>query len=66
MIPVISSNVESYSYDSDTGELYVQFHSGGLYLYQGVSDDIADYFNFPHPWSQVGSYLISLGGIQIG
>jgi len=66
MIPVISDTVHSFNYDPGTEELYVQFHSGGLYLYRNISDDIADYFYYPHPWRQVGRYLISHGGERIG
>ena len=34
MIPVDSTNLESVGYENNT--LYVLFHSGGLYSYDGV------------------------------
>ena len=66
MIPVVSDNVHSYGYDATTKELLVRFHSGGLYLYRNISQDVADYFNYSHPWSKIGSYLISSGGFRVG
>lgn len=39
MVPVTSSNVHSVGYDADANELHVQFHSGGHYVYAGVTGD---------------------------
>ena len=42
MNPVVSGNLASWGYDSSTEELYIEFHSGGLYVYSGVPTDIAE------------------------
>lgn len=38
MIPVDSSNLSSVGYEN--GNLYIQFHSGGLYCYHNVPENI--------------------------
>jgi len=42
MIFVDSSNIESIGYNDDTQELYVQFLSGGSYIYSDVPREIFD------------------------
>jgi hypothetical protein len=38
MTPVVnSSNVKAIGYDADASALHVQFHSGGHYVYSGVT-----------------------------
>lgn len=37
MVPVISSNLEAVGYDDDKKELFVQFTSGKVFKYKGVS-----------------------------
>lgn len=37
MVPVISSNIAKVGYDEGTKELFVQFTSGQVYKYKGVS-----------------------------
>lgn len=39
---VDSTNLEWVSYDEDAKELYIQFRSGGLYVYYGVPKEIFD------------------------
>jgi hypothetical protein len=36
MIPVDSENVSTAGYSHDTGDLYVEFHSGSKYHYKNV------------------------------
>ena len=36
LVPVTSSNVKAVGYDRPTQTLYVAFHGGGLYAYDGV------------------------------
>lgn len=38
MIPVSSSNISSIGYEN--GELYIQFHSGGTYVYTNVPESV--------------------------
>lgn len=38
MIPVSSSNIQSIGYEN--GTLYIAFHSGGLYSYSGVPENV--------------------------
>ena len=38
--PVRSSNIRSIGYDPDDGILEVEFHSGGIYQYSGVSESV--------------------------
>lgn len=33
LVPVASSSIRAVGYDSDARRLYVQFHSGDLYVY---------------------------------
>jgi len=40
MIPVSSSNLSAVGYDSSTHVLYVSFHSGSMYAYNGVPQEI--------------------------
>ena len=40
MTPVASSNLAAVGYDSASQQLYIQFHSGGTYVYSGVTDDL--------------------------
>jgi len=42
MIYVDSSNVEAIGYDGDLQDLYVQFVSGGSYIYHGVPQEVFD------------------------
>ena len=37
---VISSNIESIGYDPELNALEIEFHSGGIYQYANVSQDI--------------------------
>jgi len=39
-----SSNIEKVGYDTETKELQVQFHSGAVYRYAGVPQDIYEDF----------------------
>lgn len=41
-ISVSSSNLRSVGYDSTTETLEIEFHSGGIYQYFGVSSSIHD------------------------
>ena len=43
MTYVDSSNVEAIGYDPTQQELYVQFKSGGTYIYHQVPPDVYDY-----------------------
>lgn len=52
MIPVSSSNIASVGYAN--GILYIQFHSGGLYSYDNVPEDV--YHNLIHAASH-GRYF---------
>lgn len=40
MIPVSSSNLSSVGYNPDTGDLYIRFHNGGLYVYEMVPPNV--------------------------
>lgn len=42
MEPVTSGNIAAFGYDPDDQELYIEFNSGGLYIYQGVPSDVAE------------------------
>ena len=42
MIPVASSNISGYSFDSNTGALIVAFISGAEYQYLNVPQNIVD------------------------
>jgi len=37
LIPVTSSDLSQVGYDPNTQQLEIVFHSGGIYLYSGVS-----------------------------
>ena len=37
LVPVRSSNLRSVGYDSSSQSLYIEFHTGRLYEYSGVS-----------------------------
>jgi hypothetical protein len=39
-IPVSSSNLSSIGYDLRSAILEIEFHSGGVYQYSGVPEDI--------------------------
>lgn len=54
MIYVDSSNVEAIGYDSETGELHVQFLSGGYYIYHDVP---AELFEELKRAPSIGSFL---------
>jgi hypothetical protein len=54
MITVSSSNVTSVGYEDSTQTLYVQFHSGTMYIYKGVPR--YEYEGLLNA-SSVGSYL---------
>jgi hypothetical protein len=41
-IPVESSNLESVGYDPKNAILEIEFKSGGVYEYSGVSQDVYD------------------------
>lgn len=53
-IAVSSSNVASVGYDQYSNTLEIEFHSGGVYQYSGVPQNI--YTNLVNA-SSVGSYL---------
>ncbi len=56
MISVDSSNIDSVGYDSDERTLRVQFHSGRVYDYLNVDQDVyRDLINA----TSVGSYFNS-------
>ena len=63
MIPVESSNVESFGYDDANQVLYVRFMAKGnspstLYWYSGVEPDIYQaFFNAPSKGQFVWRYL---------
>ena len=40
--PVASSNIRAVGYDSQTQTLEVEFHSGWVYQYYGVPDNMHD------------------------
>lgn len=42
--PVESSNIRSIGYDSDEGLLEVEFHSGGVYQYREVPENVFQRF----------------------
>jgi hypothetical protein len=42
MQPVVSSNVAACGYDEEASECYVQFKSGGTYIYEGVNRSTYD------------------------
>lgn len=42
MQPVFSSHVSSIGYDSDTGEMHVQWETGKVSVYSGVPASVAD------------------------
>lgn len=39
-VPVDSTNLEWVAYDKETEDLYIQFRSGGLYVYRKVPENI--------------------------
>lgn len=39
--PVISSNINGFSYDAAGQNMLVRFHNGGVYRYDGVTPDTA-------------------------
>jgi len=39
-IPVSSSDLNSVGYDPKTGTLEIEFHSGGVYQYSGVPEEV--------------------------
>ena len=41
-IPVQSSNLASVGYDATSSTLEIEFHSGGIYQYDGVPKEIYD------------------------
>lgn len=41
-IPVQSSDLRSVGYDAASATLEIEFHSGGMYQYSGVSQDVYD------------------------
>jgi len=53
MHPVTSKSVSTLGYDEAAQEAYIQFHSGGLYVYRGVPAH--EYENLLNAQS-VGSY----------
>lgn len=59
MTDVISNNVKSYRYEAATQNLWVLFHSGGLYEYFNVNQSIASAFTQPHPWRRVGKIVMN-------
>ncbi len=47
---VDSSHIHSLGFDSETGEMTVQFHSGGAYRYSGVEEStFNELLNHPSP-----------------
>ena len=40
MVPVESSNISRVGYDSSASELYVEFKSGGRYVYEKVPETV--------------------------
>ena len=66
-VPVASTNVAAAKYDDRTQTLFVRFHSGGVYEYNGVSRGVYEgllsaasagryvYYNIAHayPFSRV-------------
>jgi hypothetical protein len=40
--PVSSSSISMIGYDADTQALEVQYQNGGVYQYQGVSQEVFD------------------------
>lgn len=44
MTSVISSNIAAAGYDSDSGEMHVQFNSGHVYAYYGVPEELYQAF----------------------
>ncbi|WP_224449104.1 KTSC domain-containing protein [Haloprofundus salilacus] len=38
-LPVSSSSLRSVGYDEDAGALELEFHSGGVYRYEGVAEE---------------------------
>lgn len=54
MFSVSSSNVAEVGYDEQSSQLYVQFNSGELYIYDGVPFN--EFENLKNA-SSVGSYL---------
>jgi len=54
MTPVESSNIAAVGHDDATGEMFVEFISGGTYAYAGVPYSVAqDLIASPSP----GAYL---------
>lgn len=41
-VQLASTNLNTVAYDPDTSTLEVEFHSGGSYTYQGVTQDVYD------------------------
>jgi len=54
MIMVSSSNVSRIGYDDSTQTLYVEFHSGSMYIYKGVP--VMEFDGLKNA-SSIGSYL---------
>ena len=44
MQPVESSNLESLGYDAETSTLRIEFKNGGIYEYEGVPQELFDFF----------------------
>jgi hypothetical protein len=62
MIPVASSNLAAIGYEIETAILRVQFNHGGVYDYQGVSEDIYDGFVGAPSKGQYFERFIKKGG----
>jgi len=42
MESVSSGNIAEWGYSSTDSELWIEFNSGGLYVYEGVPSDVAE------------------------
>jgi hypothetical protein len=52
---VVSDAVAQWDYDLEIRNLYIRFHSSPrIYTYYDIDPELADYFNYPHPWRKVG------------
>lgn len=49
-----SNHLRTVGYDPDTALLRLEFYSGGLYEYAGVSVALYEQLLLPHPWRRVG------------
>ena len=59
LVAIVSENVAAVAYDPPSRTMRVQFRSGGIYDYRGVSADLYQQMLLPHPWRRVGKRVLA-------